>query len=150
MKKLLVGAFLGMFTLAGVAVLPNYVSAQGNWDAGFDDEQWWFARTNEKQRNELGGWYSTTGSWSSLLTTIRRAINWVLWILATITLVIMIYAGFLMVTSAGDDKKYQKGLWIIKYAAIWLAIIGLSWLIVSVIFWFINSAQWDETIDSGS
>jgi hypothetical protein len=27
MKKMLVGAFLGMFTLAGVAVLPNYASA---------------------------------------------------------------------------------------------------------------------------
>jgi hypothetical protein len=27
MKKLLVGAFLGMFAVAGVAVLPNYASA---------------------------------------------------------------------------------------------------------------------------
>jgi hypothetical protein len=30
MKKMLVGAFLGMFALAGVAVLPNYASAQEN------------------------------------------------------------------------------------------------------------------------
>ena len=29
MKKVLVGAFLGMFALAGVAVLPNYASATG-------------------------------------------------------------------------------------------------------------------------
>jgi inner membrane protein involved in colicin E2 resistance len=27
MKKMLLGAFLGMFALAGVAVLPNYASA---------------------------------------------------------------------------------------------------------------------------
>ena len=150
MKKMLVGAFLGMFALAGVAVLPNYDSAQGNWETGFWDGEWWWATSDDKVRNEGADWYSTTGDGASLLTTIRRAINWVLWILATITLVIMIYAGFLMVTSAGDDKKYQKGLWIIKYAAIWLAIIGLSWLIVSVIFWFINTAQPNEPTPSGS
>jgi hypothetical protein len=28
MKKMLLGAFLGMFTLAGIAILPNYASAQ--------------------------------------------------------------------------------------------------------------------------
>jgi hypothetical protein len=27
MKKMLLGAFLGMFTLAGIAVLPNYANA---------------------------------------------------------------------------------------------------------------------------
>ena len=30
MKKMLFGAFLGMFTLAGVAVLPNYANATGD------------------------------------------------------------------------------------------------------------------------
>lgn len=28
MKKMLFGAFLGMFAVAGIAVLPNYASAQ--------------------------------------------------------------------------------------------------------------------------
>jgi hypothetical protein len=33
MKKLLIGAFLGMFAVAGTAmVLPNYVSAEGSWE----------------------------------------------------------------------------------------------------------------------
>jgi hypothetical protein len=30
MKKMLLGAFLGIFTLAGIAILPNYASATDN------------------------------------------------------------------------------------------------------------------------
>jgi hypothetical protein len=73
------------------------------------------------------------------LDTIKNAINWLLGILATIALVICLYGGFLMVVSAGDSKKYESGLNVLKYAAIGLAIIGLSWMIVSVVFWFIST-----------
>jgi hypothetical protein len=59
--------------------------------------------------------------------------------LATIALVICLYAGFLMVTAAGDDAKYKKGMGILKQAGIGLAIIGLAWLIVSLIFRLINT-----------
>jgi preprotein translocase subunit Sss1 len=43
-----------------------------------------------------------------------------------------------MVTAAGDEKKYEEGLKILKQAAIGLVIIGLSWIIVSVVFWLIR------------
>jgi hypothetical protein len=43
-------------------------------------------------------------------------------------------------TSGGDSKKYEKGVGILKWAGIGLAIIALSWLIVSIIFWIINGA----------
>ena len=76
--------------------------------------------------------------WDSLLHTVQTAINWVLWILATISLCLVLYAGFLMMTSWGDSKKYDSWLSIIKNAAIWLAIIAVSWLIVSLIFYVIN------------
>ena len=140
MKKMLLGAFLWVFALAGIAVLPNYANATGG-NAGE------VSPTGNGEGSE-GDTYRDEPSadmiWdhgykgSQLLTTIKKAINWLLWILATITLVIMLYAGFLMVTSAGDEKKYSSGVTILKYAAIWLAIIWLSWLIVSVIFRFIN------------
>ena len=132
MKKMLIGAFLGMFALAGVAVLPNQVSAQeSNWD-----QPWGINLISNQERKE-----------SKLLDTFKRAINWLLWILATIALVICLYAGFLMVTSAGDQKKYESGMNILKYAAIWLAIVWLSWLFVSVIFWFINLSTGGEQVD---
>ena len=73
----------------------------------------------------------------SLLFTIQTAINWVLWILATITLFIILYAWFMMMTSWGDSKKYDSWFNIIKNAALWLVIIALSWLIVSFIFYVI-------------
>jgi hypothetical protein len=47
-----------------------------------------------------------------------------------------------MVTAAGDEKKYGDWLKVLKYAAIGLAIIGLSWMIVSVIFWFVGTLSW--------
>jgi hypothetical protein len=61
--------------------------------------------------------------------------------LATIALVICIRGGFQMVTAAGDDGKFKKGQGVLKQAAIGLAIILLAWLIVSVVFWFVNTMQ---------
>ena len=59
--------------------------------------------------------------------------------LATIALVICIRGGFQMVTAAGNDSKFKKGGQILKQAAVGLAIILLAWLIVSVVFWFVNT-----------
>ena len=127
---MLVGAFLWIFAVTGVAVLPNQVSAQTDW-------------ANPSGTDMIGGREQTE---SQLLDTVKSTIKWLLWILATIALAICLYAGFLMVTSAGDEKKYEEGLKILKYAAIWLVIIGLSWLFVSVIFWFIKIQWWQENV----
>ncbi|MDR0607917.1 MAG: hypothetical protein LBG52_06335 [Candidatus Peribacteria bacterium] len=55
---------------------------------------------------------------AKLLDTIKKFINWMLGMLATIALVICLYAGFLMVTAAGDDGRYKKGMGILKQAGI--------------------------------
>ena len=133
MKKLLVGAFLWIFALTGVAVLPNYTHAQDGTD---------WANPNANT-NEIGDG-SQTLTWSALLDTIKNAINWILWILATIALVICLYGWFKMITSAWDENKYKSGLSVLKNAAIGLAIIWLSWMIVSVIFWFVWTLWWGK------
>lgn len=74
-----------------------------------------------------------------LLRTINKAINWILGMLAVIALAICLRGGFQMVTAAGDDGKYKKGLTILKQAAIGLIIVGISWIIVSFIFWVIGA-----------
>ena len=126
MKKMLFGAFLWMFALAGVAVLPNYADADSTgWDNPSGDKNM-LLDTN----NDLAG--------AQLLSSIKSTIKWILGILATVAVVICLYAGFIMMTSAGDENKYKNGMKVLKYAAIWLAIILLSWLIVSIIFWFVN------------
>ena len=139
MKKMLVGAFLGMFALAGVAVLPNYASAQSD-TSNFGGEGA-FTNQDPKYNPNVPGADSLKND--SLITVIKRAINWVLGILSLIALALCLYAGFLMMTSGGDSKKYEKGVGILKWAGIGLAIIALSWLIVSLIFWIIEGSIGD-------
>ena len=138
MKKMLLWAFLGMFTLAGIAVLPNYANADSAWTTN------WAQPDAGKQMiwdQELTG--------SKLLDTIKNAINRCMWILATIALAICLYGWFMMVVSAGDDGKYQSGLKVLKNAAIGLAIIGLSWMIVSVVFRAIGTLWWKSQTKGG-
>lgn len=70
---------------------------------------------------------------------IQITINRLLWILATVALIYMLYSGFQIFTSGDSDsgaKKWRQGL---KNSAVALAGIGLSWLIVSAILRFINN-----------
>ena len=137
MKKMLFGAFLGMFALTGIAFLPNYANAEGGGST--NDSAW----INPDGSKNLVNW-SQELTWSKLLDTIKNVINWILWILATVALVVCLYGWLTMVLSGGDEKKYGDGLKILKYAAIGLAVIWLSWMIVSVVFWFIANL-WEQT-----
>ncbi len=76
---------------------------------------------------------------ASLLDSISKFINWALGMLATVALVICLYAGVKMMTAGGNDWKYQEGFDMIKKAAIGLVIIGCSWLIVSFVMWIIGN-----------
>ena len=132
MKKMLLGAFLGIFTLAWVAVLPNYANALTS-----DVASWWWFTQDTNYNPDVAG--SNKFQDDSLINTIRSAINRVLRILSLIAVVLCLWGWFKMMTSWGDQKKYQDGLNILKWAAIGLAVIALSWLIVSLIFWLINT-----------
>jgi len=158
---MLLGAFLGMFTLAGIAILPNYASAQDAsrtadqwewentkvWADGFEQNLWWY-----QQKTSYNATVSDSDAlaWDKLLKTIRTAINWVLGILSFIALCLCLWGGFQMMTSGGDSKKYESGLNILKWAAIGLAVIAVSWLIVSLVFYVINgstgNSSWTQTV----
>lgn len=79
------------------------------------------------------------------LALIKIIINRTLWILATVALVYMLYSWFLVLSSWSDDKnvsKWKKG---ISTAAIAIAWIGISRLIISAMIRFINvitKANW--------
>ena len=79
-----------------------------------------------------------TSLWYAM-ALIQIAINWLLWMLASIALVYMLYCGFLIFLPWSDDKNTDKGKKWIKTAAIAIAWIGLSWLIISAMIWFINN-----------
>ena len=74
----------------------------------------------------------------NLLQVVRNFVNWMLGILGMITLIILLYGGFQMVTAAGDEEKYGAGFKILKQAGIGLVFIGLAWFVISIIFFLIG------------
>lgn len=72
------------------------------------------------------------------MQVIKNAINYALGMLWLVALVYLIYHGFIMLTAAGDDSQYKKGLKGIKFAAIAIIGIWLSRFIVSGIFRLID------------
>ncbi len=128
MKKLslrLLSLFaLGMFVTVGTAsVTPAF--AQG-----------WFGTVTDTAWIGIAG--TGTAQGGKLITIIKSFINWMLGILSLIALVILLYGGFSMVTAAGDDGKYKKGFKILQQAAVGLIFIGVSWMMVSVIFYLLT------------
>jgi hypothetical protein len=74
----------------------------------------------------------------SLIDVIKRAVNRVLWMLSLIALILCLWWGFQMITAGWKDDKVKAWAKVLKNAAIWLAVIWLSWFIVSIIFWLIR------------
>ena len=105
---------------------------------------WWF------QTDGWGyvGWYAVIwtddideANWTDkprLIQTIQKTINRVLWILWLIALILCLWWWFQMLTAAGDDWKVKAWTKVLKDAAIWLVVIGLSRILVSFIFRLIN------------
>lgn len=77
-------------------------------------------------------------SLSYVITLIQIAINWIVWMLSTVALVYMLYCGFLVFTSWSDDKNATKGKKWLSTAAIALAWIWISRLIISAMIRFIT------------
>ena len=150
MKKMLLGAFLGMFAIAGIAVLPNSALATDEEPTGTDGttdtryEQSASASQGSRSKQDVTYNPDVAGSKKfqsdNLIITIRKAINWVLGILSFIALALCLWGGFQMMTSGGDSKKYEAWVNLLKWAAIGLAVIAVSWLVVSLVFYVINGA----------
>ena len=85
-------------------------------------------------------WWNVTWQGNNgLVVFVKHAINWILWFLGLISIAILIWGGFQMVTAAGDDGKYKKWFTIVKQAVIWLILIWSAALIVNAVFYFMNS-----------
>lgn len=100
------------------------------WSKTFSDKLEWILRLPKKSDYPTSLWYVTS--------LIQITINWLLWILASIVLVYILYCGFLILSSWSDDKNVSKGKKWISNAAVAIAGIGLSWLVISAMIWFIN------------
>ena len=108
--------------------------------------QWWFSDNSLVSWYKVPwvpwGWWTESNNDSRLLDVIQTAVNRVLGMLSLIALILCLRWGFQMLTAAGDDNKVKTWTKILKNAALWLAIIWLSWLLVSFIFRIINKTTW--------
>lgn len=100
------------------------------WTKIFSDKLDWILQLPQRDDYVTALWYA--------LSLIRISINWILWLLALVALVYLLYCWFLVLTSWTGDKNASKGKKGISTAAIALAWIGLSRLIISAMIWFIN------------
>lgn len=85
------------------------------------------------------GWAGTDQG-ESIIDIIKRFINYALSFLALIALGMLLWGGYKMVASGGDEEAYKEGLKILKNAAIGIAFIAVSWFLVTFIFtaiWFV-------------
>ena len=132
-KKLLLG--LGVAWALWLWTL-GLVNAQGSVD---------FNTANQFGAGEwdigIAVWGRSGAQGGNLITVIKKFVNRILGLLALITLVIVLRGGFKMVTAAGDEGKFKEWFKILKQAGIGLAVIGLSWFIVSIIFRVIGGSS---------
>ena len=74
-----------------------------------------------------------TVSSSDLRDTIRRLLNVILGFLGIITVVMVIYGGFMWLTAAGNDDNVAKGRHTLLWAALGAILIGIAWTVSSYI-----------------
>ena len=109
----------------------------GSQSTSFWTDDWVSSESSEKLNVSVSG-NNYKSNW--LIPTIKKFINWVLWMLSLIALVICLRGWFQMLTASGDEGKYKKWFTILKQAAIALAVIWLSWLFVTLILYLINNS----------
>jgi hypothetical protein len=130
----LVGLYLiGWFTtfaLVSTAFAGGWAGG-GSTDAGF-----WINETSSDGVKGIAGAGTDTGD--GILDVIKRFVNYALGLLALIAFVMLLWGGYKMVTSGGEEEAYKEGLKILKNAAIGIAFISVSWFLVTFIFYVIG------------
>lgn len=143
-KKLLLSLWVAWILWLGSFALVSAQGAGGAGGGGVDNSSFtealnaWFEGSTsvDSDVNVIG---HTNDQWGRLIDVIKTFINWILWILSMIVLVIVLYGGFQMVTASGNEEKYKKGFTILKHAGIWLVVIWLAWFVVTIVFWLLRN-----------
>ena len=129
MKSLISKARTGLVTLAGTTLYGySLAMAQGSGNG--------FIQATDNPNTIAGA----TGGETGLRPLILTIVNFFLGFLGLIAVLMVIYGGVLMLTSAGGDG-YTKGKKILTYAAIGIVIILLSFAFVSTILTAGSGAQ---------
>ncbi len=83
--------------------------------------------------NVAGG--TDQGKNDSIIDVVKNVINYALWFLGLIALIMLLRGWFKIVTAWGDENAHQEWTKVLKNAAIGIAFIGISWFLVTFIFY---------------
>ena len=104
------------------------------WNEPIRQWAWWIWENVEwiaEKDSDYQGWF---------LNYVSDIINYILAIAAFVALIYLLYHGFLVITAAGNEDKYKKWLWWLKYWTIALVGIWVSRFIISLIFFVVDYA----------
>jgi len=121
-KKLISFLILACLSLGTLAVIENANAATLKETIQKSDE---FKKVSNEVYNET----DTTTATTPLQTIISKVINAVLGLLGVIFLVLIIYAGFLWMTAAGNDDQVTKAKNILTRSIIGVIIIVAAYAI---------------------
>lgn len=76
----------------------------------------------------------------SIASIFRLIINWALAIAFIAAVIVLIYGGFLYITSAGNTDQATKGKTAIMNALVGVVIIVLSYIIVQIVYRFVSGS----------
>lgn len=75
-------------------------------------------------------------------TVIENTIGIALSFLAMICFILIMYSGFVWMTSAGNEEKVKKAKSILKNAIIGAIIVLFSFIITKAVFFFVEEVNW--------
>jgi len=82
------------------------------------------------------GYDSSITRFSDMNTFLTSAVDFALNFVAILAIAAIIYGGFLMLTSQGDEEKHQKGIKVVIYSVIGIVLILASYAIVNTVISF--------------
>ncbi len=150
MKKLLLGFVLVLWSFFTVSFgIDTFSDAKENTytsdrsDVVRDMDDWEFIREWQYRVGSEVDWIDnpqiddSDKAQEETLEYVENVVNYFLGLVWFIALIYLLYHGFLMVTSAGEDDRYKKWWQWVKYWLIAVIWIGISWLIVSLIIYLV-------------
>lgn len=128
-KSIIVICSICLQALMVSSVFATVQPATGEWfgSAKIVTDEWWIALSGTDWAQE-----------GKLIDAIKWFINWTLWILWLIAVIMILRWWLRMVLAWWNEDTYNKWFTIVKNAALGLVIIGLARFIASIIFWITN------------
>lgn len=124
---------IGGFTAFSLFSSSAFAQNAGGGGVGFYDP-------SRSAGINVGG--AGTDQGEGILDIFKNFINYALGFLALIAFAMLIWGGYKMVASGGDEEAYKEGIKVLKNAAIGIAFIAVSWFLVTFIFFAIGAVVW--------